>query len=102
MNLAISIFPTVKFNLDCMHQFMVDFPRARSPLRALISLHLTCNQRKSLVLRKTGRGNSPNSRGKGEWNHSSNFSISGEINFGVFFQHDGEVSVYSHKLNSNK
>ena len=35
--------------------------------------------------------------GEGERNPCSNFSIFGKINFGAFFQHDGEV--YSEKVN---
>ena len=40
--------------------------------------------------------------GEGVGNPCSNFSIFGKINFRAFFQHDGEVWVYSEKVNREK
>ena len=69
---------------------MTDSPLARSPSGALASLHLQSEEEFG-ALKDRGRQWSkfPNLRGEG--NPCSIFLIFGKINFGAFFQHDGEV-----------
>ena len=64
-----------------------NFCTVTSPLTALTSFNLICSRRKTLALRKTTRGNRPNSMCNGQQNHCSNFSFSRDINVRVFFQH---------------